>query len=214
MAYPSGLTGILDAKGPDPAADFAEAVSLAGSADRLLHAVAGDIPVVPGATDPQVATIKGFLEFVGDLQSEADKARQLRILVAQADLADTLIRSLRGQLAVWSLSRSGDAGLRMVIAGTLVRAAQASDLPPDRRRAFAATYYDRSEDTLQAARLQPALDAALAEVAAADADLRRVLRDRSNLSTAERAHLAHITRERVGRASDTLAAVISSFMGE
>ena len=51
------------------------------------------------------------------------------------------------------------------------------------------------------------------EGGAADADLRRVLREHPRLSAKEREEVARVTRERVGRAFDALTGVILAFKG-
>lgn len=212
-AYSSGLASIVDEKGPDPAADLTDALGLARSADHLLSAITGSNPVVPAADDPRVTAVQGFIQFLSDLKSESDKVKRVRKFVEERDPEANLIKSLRDHLGVWELSRRTDENLRLTIAGVLVRTAQASDMSAGQRREFATAYYERSASTLAGAKIGPALDGALQEVAAADADLRRVLKDHPNLNAAERAHVAQITRQRLANAFDALASVILSFRG-
>ena len=211
-AYASGLAAIVDEKGDDPIGDLTDALALVRSAEGLLDSLSGAAPVVPSADDKRLAAIKGFAQFLVDLQNEKTKADKLKKYVESQGSADT-IRALRDHLSAWELSRRSDANLRFVLAAVLINGAQAADppLPAERRRAIAKNYYDRAAARVSSAKLKPAIDAVLVELGAADDDLRRVLHDKPNLTAAERARLAEITRERIGKAFDLLTALVTSF---
>ncbi len=214
-AYSAALTEIVDDQGPDPVKDLTDALGLARSADGLLHALTGGETRVPAADDPRVKAVTGFIQFIVDLQTAQDKVKRLNQLTHSSDGSADIIKALRDHLAAWELSRRADEGLRFVLAGVLIRQAQAAEpsLPAAKRREFARSYYDRAAAGITSAKLKPALDAALEEVAATDADLRRVLMEHPKLSDAERRELAQITRERLARAFDTLTQLVLAFKG-
>lgn len=213
-AYAAAIADILDEKGPDPVKDLTDALGLARSADGLLQSLAGGNPIVPAADDPRVKAVSDFIAFVSELRTEQDKVKQLRKLAASTGSVET-VTALKDHLANWEQRRRTDEGLRFVLAGVLVRQAQAAEPPlaAGARRDFARAYYDRAAGVVAAGKLKPALDATLDEMAAADADLRRTLADHPKLSEDERVKLAAITRERIGRAFDTLAQLVIAFKG-
>ena len=214
-AYSAAITAILDDKGPDPVKDLTDALGLARSADGLLHALAGGTAIVPAADDPRLSAVGKFIQFVSDLRTEQDKAKRLKLLTDSPEGSADIVRALRRHLAVWELSRKADEGLRFALSGILIAKAQAAE-PPLRmaqRRDFARSYYDRAAAVVTSAKLKPALDAVLTEVGDADADLRRVIVEHPKLNETERRKLAQITRERVGRAFDTLTQLVLAFKG-
>jgi hypothetical protein len=211
-AYASGLAAIVDEKGDDPVGDLTDALALVRSAEGLLDSLSGAAPVVPAADDKRLTAIQGFAQFLVDLQNEKTKADKIKEYVTSQGSADT-IRALRDHLAAWELSRRSDENLRFILAAVLIKSAQAADPPlaAERRRGIAKNYYDRAAARVSSAKLKPAIDAVLVELGAADDDLRRILRDKPNLTAAERARLAEITRERIGKAFDLLTALVTSF---
>lgn len=214
-AYSAAMTKILDEKGPDPVQDLNEAVDLAHSAQGLLLALAGGKPVVPAADDKRLAAVGSFINFVDDLKNEQIKVKRLRRLVRDGPYASNLIAALQDHLDGWELSRASDENLRFVLAGALLGQAQRIDppLPSEDRRMFARAYYEGAAARVTSGKFKPALDVALGEVAAADADLRRVLRERPTLSADEKRRVAQIARERVAKAFETLTQLILAFKG-
>lgn len=211
--YSDGLTKILDAKGPDPTAELLSALDLARSADKLLAALTLRSTVVPAADDKRLTAVGAFISYLNDLAVERDKVQRIRKFLAGDAVEQDLIKSLRNHLRGWDIGRQSDMDLRFQLATILLQKAQESGLPADKRREFARAYFERAAGATDAAAFEPALDGALAELASADSDLRRIIQAHPKLTPAERARVAQITRERLSKAFESLAAIILSIKG-
>ena len=214
-AYGSAITEILEKKGADPAGDIASALMLARSAEGLLRAGFGGDAVVPAADDTRLTALTDFISFLTELRNEADKVAQLRALIDEDPGSATLIASLRNHLQAWEIGRRSDANLRFVIAGALLGQSARIDppLPASQRREFAQVYYTQAAARIDAAKLAPAIDETLAGIAEADSSFREVLKENPKLSPKQRKRLAEITRERLVRAFDSLAALVLAAKG-
>ncbi|MEZ0496369.1 hypothetical protein [Sphingomonas sp. IW22] len=213
-AYGAGIATILEEEGPDPAADLVHALALARSAEGLLRAMAGGAgqPVVPAADDVRLVAIDAFIAFVTELRTEQRKVDALRRTAG----AGPLIAALRDHLSNWELGRQADENLRFELATALLGGAQRADAPQlskAMRREFGAAYYEGAAGRTSSARFKAALDGTLGELAAAEADLRRVLAEDPDLTDAERREAARITRQRLTRAFDTLSRLLLAFGG-
>ncbi|MDF7776950.1 hypothetical protein P1X14_16960 [Sphingomonas sp. AOB5] len=213
--YFEAIDKILTPQGPSPKDDLAAAISLAQSGDALLHAIVGGKPVLPAKDSARSKAILGFGNFLAELLAEDDKARQLQRLAASDAGSAQLVAALLDHLRAWEDSRASNERTRTITAFVIMdrqlRGKQV--MTPSARQDVVKTYYTRAAADLEASRLYPALAGALKELDEADAALRRVLAGGNRLTDADRIKLARITRDRVGRAFDTLAALILSFRG-
>lgn len=214
-SYSEAISEILDQEAIDPGAEFEEALALGRAAEGLIVAVSDGAPNIPAADDPRVAAISGFLSFVGELAAEADKVKQLRLFAASEKGNGAIIAKLRSDLADWELSRKADENTRYLQTQLLLKLNLEVEppLPSAQRRDVAKAYYDRAAAVNSSARLFSALDATLQELADADADLRRVLAEKPNLTLAEKRKIAQLNRARVIRALQALTDLVTSFRG-
>lgn len=215
-SYTDSLAEIVEAKPSDPAQGFTDALATARAAQGTLTAIVATVPKIPGADDPRVKAVTDFITFLGELQDESKKVGELRTLIlANPDGAEDIIKALRGQLETWEGERKTDLLLRNGLMSTEVaRLVRAVPPAPDKeRREAIAALYAGNRNYRASARIEPALDALLAALLESDRDLRRVLRDRPNLTDKERAKVAEINRKRIIRALEGVTALITSFKG-
>jgi len=212
-AYGAAINDILEQEGGDAAQDIADSVALAGAAENLLRSAIGGKRLVPAADDPRLTSITAFVAFLQELQTEQDKVDDLRALVASSTGNEAIIRDLRDHLRSWEIARASDVIVQRALADTIMGVALRGETTPGERRALVAPYYQRAADQVTAARLAPALDAVLGELQAADADLRRVLKQNPDLTPAERARVARLNRQRLTRAFNGLADILTAFKG-
>jgi hypothetical protein len=83
--------------------------------------------------------------------------------------------------------------------------------PPETRRELITAYYARERGAREEMRAYDVLAALFAELARADADMRRVLTEDPNLTQAERAEVARALQSRVAQAFETATALLTAF---
>lgn len=215
-AYSEALSKIVEAEVPDASLPLIDALTLAREAEGTLRSLAGGTPVVPAADDGRLTALTGFITFLGQLQGEAGKVRELRaVMRAYPQGAEPVILALRVHLQLFNNEMRADAGLRSAISGALLNRAVTArpQLTMDARRKAAETYYSLAQSARAQARIYPALSEAFGKLETADADLRRVLVNHPNLSRKERHHIAELNRQRVIEALNHITAVITAFRG-
>lgn len=213
-AYGDAITGILDDKSGDPSGDILAALATAQSGEKLINALTGAKPKIPGADDPRVQAVSGLITMLGQLASEQRQVDRLRLLAASSG-SSALIRSLRDHLANWEIGRRTDGNMRLVVAKIIFAQILAGNPRPGpaERQAALADYYARNKQVYTASSLGSAIDATLAELDAADQHLRDVLRAQPKLNAADRAMLARTTQQRLSAAFASLTAAILAFKG-
>jgi len=215
-AFSDALGKIVEAEVPDAAKPLTDALELARAAEGSLRALAGGKPIVPAIDDGRLTAITGFISFVGKLQGEGGKVKEIRALLSENPKgAELVIDALREHLELFNNEMQADAGLRSGISGALLRRAVDAKPPvsADTRRKAAETYYTLQQTSRSQARLYPALGDALNKLQEADADLRRVIVDNPSLSAKERRRIAEINRQRVIEALNHVTSVITAFRG-
>ena len=213
-AYGDAITGILADKSGDPTPDILGALALAQSGEKLIDAVTGAKPIIPGADDPRTKAATDLITLLGQLANEQHQVNRLKLLTASPGSA-TLIHTLRDHLANWELGRRTDNNMRLIVAKIMFAQIMAGNPAPgpSARQQALADYYARNRQTYATASLGAAIDATLAEFAATDQHLRDVLRDHPKLSAKDRAEIGRITRQRLTAAFNSLASLILAFKG-
>ncbi len=200
-AYGNGLSSIIDGKHDDAAKPLLDALDLAHAAQDALNAVVPDSPnALPSTSDARVVAAANLINFLGELLQEANDVKKLRSYVlAHPDGVQSIIEPLRRQIGSWERARKGDAGLRLIVVAAEAR--RTLDLRPlasaQVRRTALEKFYAQQALAHKEAQIEPALIALLDAVVAADADLRRVLKDHPNLSQSERAQVGALNRTRI-----------------
>lgn len=214
-AYADALIEAAQGERVSPAQGFIDALATVRSVQNFVVAATGSEPgPIPGANDPRIRALTGFVNFLGELAVEAGRVDGLRqIMLRHPDGAQPLIAALREHLDTWELSRKSDRAIENVIETALLSATFAADPPVAgaQRRAALQNYYRREAERLAANQLHPRLDALLLTLKQADEDLRRVLQPDPNLTPAEQARVAELNRKRIVRALDGLTDIITAF---
>lgn len=213
-AYGDAITAILDDKGGDPSGDILAALATAQSGEKLIDALTGAKPRIPGVSDPRVQAATDLVAMLGQLAVEQRQVDRLRLLSTSSG-SGALIRALRDHLATWEIGRRTDGDMRLVVAKIVFAQILAGNPRPGpgERQAALSDYYARNKQVYAAASLGSALDATLAELAAADQHLRDVLRAQPRLSAADRVALARTTKQRLGTAFASLTTAVLAFKG-
>lgn len=213
-SYADAITKIVDQKDPDPGKDLTDAFRLARAAEDLLRVGIGGTAVLPAADDQRLAAVTGFINLIALLDRERDQVEKLRILTQEKETG-ALITAMRDHLANWELSRKTNANLSYVIAGLMYGRSSQIDppLPAATRRDYADAYFAASEPLISSAKLQPALDRSLAEVADADVELRDTLASNPRLTDKQKQRLSELTRERLITVFNSLTKLLTAAKG-
>jgi hypothetical protein len=214
--YFVAITRIVAQDGPTTSADFTETVTLLNSAETLFRTATGSTAdaVIPAADSAQVKPIAAFLKILDDMARQGAQVTALRALVAQGNDGGRLVDAARAILHSWEIARAADARARKDVAFFIMETAMAANpaMEAGARQSLVRDYYARAAAESDEAKLYPVLDATLAELAAADRDMRNALRDNPQLKARQRARLATLTRQRVTAALDALTAVLTTLM--
>lgn len=215
-SYSSALTDIVSDVPADPAGDIAKALETLRTSEAAFRAIlnAGS-PQTPAEDDPRVASVLGFIRFLSQLSAERDQVERLRQVVrAEPHGAQPLIATLEEQLRGWQQTLVFEAAAQQAANQVLVRSLLARpDLNPAARRAVLTAYFEREDARQKLLLLYPALQSLLDVLQVTDSNLRRILRERPNLTREERMRIAEINRVRVLRALESVTAIVTSFRG-
>lgn len=213
--YSDSIADILAQDGSQDAADFADTLALLGAAADTATAL-GMVPEgsgFPGAADPRLPAIADFVAIVTELSAEQRKVDQLRLLATSTTGSAELISTLEDHLMLWDLSRRADISVHSTLASEMMGQAFRAEPPAiaATRRELVTAYYMRERGAREELRAYRVIGGMLASLAAADNDLRRVLRENPDLTAEERAERARELRARVTRAFETATALLTAF---
>lgn len=216
-SYADALAEVVDRKQPDPMKPLIDALTTARAAQGAIQAIrnreGGPIPAVD---DPRVVAVGKFVGFLAELSHEADQVRAIReVLKKYPQGPEPLIASLREDLEEWEDSRDADETARLAIIDAIRDRAVLSNPPVSiaQRREALIAFHNLEDERLSAAKIHPALDDALAELDAADKDLRRVIVENPRLTPKERKRRAELNRQRIVRALELVTSLVTTFRG-
>lgn len=218
-AYGDALVDIVEVRHNQSASQpLIDALELARAAQNALTSIAGQpAGPLPPTDDPRVAAAANLVDFLGKLALEAQQVGDLRAFVAtHPDGIAPTIEVLKRQIGTWERARSGDAGLRLFVSDAAsARVLQTRPLLRAVLRRKALTdFYATRDDNRREALLAPALLLGIDAVAAADADLRRVLTEHPHLTARERAAVGALNRQRIVAGLNHVAALAASLRGD
>jgi len=216
-SYSEALAEIVEDEAPDPMRPLLDALATAGAVQSTIQAVSNrQGGPVPAVDDARVKAVGEFVGLLTELSHEAGQVKRIReVLRKHPRGAEPLIASLRADLEEWEQSRADDEVTRLAIVGAIRRRAIISrpPVPSAQRREAVTSYYNLQDAYSAAAKIHPALDVVLGELAAADANLRRVIVTNPRLTDKERARIAELNRQRIVRALERITALITAFRG-
>jgi hypothetical protein len=216
-SYAEALTEIVDRKAPDPMKPLLDALATARAVQGTIQAIRNrEGGPIPAEDDDRVKAVSGFVGLLTELSHEADQVRVIReVLKKHPRGVEAVTAALRADLRDWEESRDADASARLLIIDAIRDRAVQSNPPVsigDRREAIVA-FHNLQDERSAAAKIHPALDAALVELDTADKDLRRIIVENPNLNAKEKARVAELNRQRIVRALQRVTALITSFRG-
>jgi hypothetical protein len=215
--YSDALAEIVGDAPVNPGSSIVEAHETAVAAQDALVAVLGlGAGPVPGADDPRVKAVAGFIDFLGQLQLEAEKVDRLKVEVTNGPAIAPLVQTLREHVAALENRRKAQRNLTQVVSSTMLKRVIEQHDPlakPEDRRAALVAYYDREDAEAAHGRLYPALDQLLVALDKTDADFRRLLRPDPQMTVAEKARVREIARQRVVKALNLITQMAMSFRG-
>jgi hypothetical protein len=214
-AYTAALSEVLDEEVADPAVAFSNALATGLAVQNAVTAVTGGEGPLPGANDPRVVAVRGFISFVSDLAEEAHRVRGLRAVVSRHPQgAEPLIESLRGDLEDWEDRRKTQAIMMQEINDRLVAAAlRGTPMTVAQRREVLRANYDRAAKNRAGALLRPALIQLLDAFQKADRDFRRIIVEDPELNDRENRRIAELNRQRIVEGLERVTALITAFRG-
>jgi hypothetical protein len=215
--YSDALGEIVDDAPDNPGKSIVDAHETAVAAQDALVAVLGlGAGPIPGADDPRVKAVAGFIDFLGGLHVEAVMVDSLRVEVGNGPAIAALVRTLREHVAALENRRKAQRNLTQVVSSTMLKQVIEQRNPiakPEDRRAALVAYYEREDAEAAHGRLYPALDQLLVALDRSDADFRRLLKPDPQMTAAEKARVREIARQRVVKALNLITQMATSFRG-
>lgn len=213
--YAAALGKVVDADKPDVSAELTEFVGRLDDLTKVAGFVSGqDIPsATPALKSDQARSIIALLQFAAELRQEQDQVDTLRWLAeTRGDDIDHALASLDRQMSEIEEIDHDDATIEQtMLVQNYTRSAARLDY--ERRVAAVRAILEARASVADRAAAAEAVRSAVAELTAAHATLRELLRPNPTLTDKQRKERRRIAHARLWRALDLVAGAATAFGG-